>query len=48
MDVLTTVTGFLFTTMGTVVSTVTANPLLAVGIGVPVVGGAIGLFKSLV
>ncbi|WP_023977026.1 hypothetical protein [Clostridium beijerinckii] len=48
METLTTVATFLFTTMGTVVSTVTDNPMLAVGIGIPVVGGAIALFKRLV
>ncbi|MVX63134.1 hypothetical protein GKZ28_05405 [Clostridium chromiireducens] len=48
MEALTSVVTFLFTTMGTVVTTVTANPMLAVGIGIPVVGGAIALFKRLV
>ncbi len=48
MTELTNVVTFLMTTVGTVVTTVTANPVLMVGIGVTVVGGAIGLFRSLV
>ena len=47
MAVLTDIITFLMTTMGTIVTTVTANPIMLVGIGMSVVGGGIVLFKKL-
>lgn len=47
MTELTGIITFLMTTLGTIVTTVTANPIMLVGVGLSVVGGAIVLFKKL-
>lgn len=47
MTEVTAIITFLMTTLGTVVTTVTANPIMLVGVGLSVVGGAIVLFKKL-
>ncbi|MVX63848.1 hypothetical protein GKZ28_09090 [Clostridium chromiireducens] len=48
MENLTTGITFIMTTLSTVVTTVTGNPVLLIGIGVGVIGGAVALFKRLV
>lgn len=46
-EAFTTVVTFCFTTMGTVVTTITTQPLLLIPVAVGFAGSAIGLAKSL-
>ena len=45
---LTEVVTFMLTTTGSVIDTVTGNPILLVGFGTALLTGAVGLYRSLV
>lgn len=44
---LTSVVTFMLSTTGSVITTVTGNPILLIGFGTALLGGAVGLYRSL-
>lgn len=48
LETLGTAIGFQTQNIGTILTTVTANPVLCLGLAMWCIGGAIGLFKRLV
>lgn len=47
IEMITPVVNYIFTTIGTIASTISTTPILALTVGFLVVGGAVGIFGRL-